>query len=107
MKKINLDVLSEDELKNLNRQVVMRLRYLSEIRRRSQLMSFRVGDRVEFETDNGIIEGVVVRVNQKTASIDADDGRSWRVSPHLLRKVMNVSETLHGQTNLFHLPQSN
>lgn len=92
MKKINLDTLSEAELRELNREIITRLKFYSETRQKVQLMSFRVGDRVEFDTDQGFIDGLIVRINQKTATIDADDGRSWRVSPYFLRKVANVSE---------------
>ena len=106
MKKINLENLSEAELRELNRDVIARLRFYSETRRKMQLMAFKVGDRVEFETEQGIIDGIVIRINQKTASVDADDGRSWRVSPHFLRKVAETSVKPNSseQTNLFHLP---
>ncbi len=104
MKKINLDTLSETELRELNREIINRLKFYSETRQRVQLMSFRIGDRVEFDTDQGFIDGVIIRINQKTATIDADDGRSWRVSPHFLRKVAGASERPVVQTNLFQFP---
>lgn len=101
MKKINLDSMSEAELRELNREILMRLKFYSETRQKAQLMSFRIGERVEFDTDQGFIDGVVIRINQKTATIDADDGRSWRVSPHFLRKVAGAAERPAEQATLF------
>lgn len=51
---------------------------------------FRVGDTVGF-TDKYLREhiGTIVRVNEKTVSIDSDGGR-WRVSPKLLRKIIDL-----------------
>ena len=106
MKKFNLNGLCEAELRDLNREIVTRLKLYSQTRREVQLMAFKIGDRVEFETEQGIVDGTVVRINQKTASVDADDGRSWRVSPHFLRKVVGTSAQPNSteQTNLFQLP---
>ncbi len=104
MKKINLDSMSETELRELNREIIMRLKFYSETRQKVQLMSFRIGDRVEFDTDQGFIDGVVIRINQKTATIDADDGRSWRVSPHFLRKVARTTEPSAAQATPFQFP---
>ena len=104
MKKINLYHLSESELRSLNREIIIRLNFYSESRRKEQLMAFRIGDRVEFDTDQGRIEGLVIRINQKTASINADDGRNWRVSPNFLRKIAGLPEREVFQTNLFQLP---
>lgn len=96
--------MSEVELRELNREIIMRLKLYSETRRKAQLMSFRIGDRVEFDTDQGFVDGVIVRINQKTATIDTDDGRSWRVSPYFLRKVARTSEQPVVQPNLFKFP---
>ena len=52
---------------------------------------FRKGDRVAFE-DRYLetVVGTVVRINQRTASIDPGDGMIWRVSFALLRPVVDV-----------------
>ncbi len=52
---------------------------------------FRKGDRVSFE-DRYLQTciGTIVRINQKTASVEADDGRGWRVSFGLLRQVVDL-----------------
>ncbi|MET0962362.1 MAG: hypothetical protein ABWY05_06020 [Noviherbaspirillum sp.] len=53
-------------------------------------IEFQVGDVVGF-TDKYLREhvGTVVRLNQKTVSINCDGG-SWRVSRHFLRKVIDI-----------------
>ena len=83
----DLDSLSEAELRDLNRVIVERLNWFTSVRRHQQLRAFRVGDRVEFESEYGILGGIVMKLNQKTATIAADDGRPWRVSPSFLRSV--------------------
>ncbi|UIF88107.1 hypothetical protein [Cupriavidus sp. UYPR2.512] len=59
---------------------------------RAQRADFRVGDTVSF-TDQHMREriGTIVRVNQKTASIECDPNEGhWRVSFALLRKVVDL-----------------
>lgn len=53
--------------------------------------AFQPGDTVTFENRDGRgITGVVVRINQRTATIGTGDGGSWRVPFHLLRHVLDV-----------------
>ena len=99
--KIDLDKMSEQELRKLNHDIVSRLHFLASVRRSAVLANFKIGDRVSFEAEHGTVIGTVIRINQKTASIDADDGRGWRVSPGALRKLsQNKAEP---QANLFQL----
>jgi anaerobic selenocysteine-containing dehydrogenase len=52
---------------------------------------FNRGDRVSFDDRNGRVQiGAVVRVNQRTATIDTGDGGNWRVPFHLLRHVLDI-----------------
>ena len=49
---------------------------------------FSVGDQVAFNGRRGeIVTGTVKSVNDKTCTVNGTDGRGWRVSPGLLRKV--------------------
>ena len=100
-KNIDLDSLTEQELRELNRQIIQRLQIHSLVRQKSQLNSFRIGDRVAFETDSGTVGGMVTRINQKTATIVADDGRGWRVSPGFLNKIVGEARPAVQQENLF------
>lgn len=52
---------------------------------------FQRGDTATFEDRDGrTITGVVVRINQRTATIGTGDGGSWRVPFHMLRHVLDV-----------------
>ena len=51
----------------------------------------RRGDKVTFDDEHGnTIAGTIVRVNQKTATVDPGDGSTWRVPFPLLRPVIDV-----------------
>ncbi|MGC1983926.1 MAG: hypothetical protein WA668_00905 [Candidatus Cybelea sp.] len=85
---IDIDRLSEPELIDLNRRIVERLRFLSQMRAHRDMLEFRIGDRVGFQTDRShIIHGIITRYNKKTVTVIADDGRRWNVSPGLLHAV--------------------
>ena len=52
---------------------------------------FRVGDRVSFEDRHLQTRiGTIVRINQKTASVDCENEPGWRVSFGLLRHVVDL-----------------
>lgn len=52
---------------------------------------FRCGQRVAFEDKHlNTIVGVIVRINQRTATIDPGDGMTWRVGFSLLRHVVDI-----------------
>ena len=52
---------------------------------------FRCGEKVSF--DDRYLQpqvGIVVRINQHTATVDTGNGHSWRVPFHMLRHVLDV-----------------
>jgi hypothetical protein len=52
---------------------------------------FRCGDKVSFEDRYLQTQvGVIIRINQRTATVDTGDGGSWRVGFGLLRPVVDV-----------------
>lgn len=51
----------------------------------------KVGDFVGFDHDGEPIAGVVLRLNQKTVSLQATDNRRWRVGYGLLYRVIDTS----------------
>jgi hypothetical protein len=52
---------------------------------------FRCGEKVAFEDKHlNTIVGTIVRINQRTATIDPGDGMTWRVGFALLRHVVDV-----------------
>ena len=52
---------------------------------------FRCGEKVAFEDKYlNTVVGTVVRINQRTATIDPGDQSTWRVGFHLLRHVVDI-----------------
>lgn len=49
---------------------------------------FKIGDKIEFNGPRGaVVTGFIKSVNDKTCTINGIDGRGWRVTPGLIRKV--------------------
>ena len=86
--KIEIDKLSEDELIDLNNRIVARLRFLNQMRAHSQMLDFRIGDRVTFQPEGRPpLFGIITRYNKKTVTVITDSGQHWNVAPGLLRKA--------------------
>lgn len=45
---------------------------------------------VSFDSKQGRQLGTLIKFNQKTVTVITDDGRRWRISPHLLSKVKDA-----------------
>lgn len=89
-----VDQLDQQELMELNRFVVDRLRFLVEQEARKAARAFCVGDEVEFQADCGHrVRGYVLRTNRKTITVENPNGH-WRVPPSLLRRS-TTSPQLH------------
>jgi len=85
---IDIDGLTDAEWIDLNRRIVERLRVLHPLRAHATLLTFSIGDRVTFATDEGrIVVGTLVRYHRKTVSVLTDAGHRWNVSPHWLRPL--------------------
>lgn len=83
-----IEKLSLEDLRLLNRLIVERINHITRIKRGMQLLKFAPSDRVRFVSSHGEeIEGVVMRVNQKTVSVDTGGDGWWRVSPGILEKI--------------------
>jgi hypothetical protein len=86
--KIDIDKLTDAELVDLNNRIVARLRFLNEMRAHSQMLEFKIGDRVALRADDRpTMVGILTRYNKKTVTVITDSGQHWNVSPGLLRKV--------------------
>jgi hypothetical protein len=84
---IDVDKLSEAELRDLNHRIVERLQFLQQMKTYDAMLQFRVGDRVAFDDrDGAAVFGTLIRHNRKSVTVHGDDGRHWNVSPRLLRK---------------------
>jgi hypothetical protein len=83
---MDIDKLSLEQLLDLNKQVVRRIEYLQSLKTQAHLDRYEAGDRVSFPSEGRQIEGVVIRVNQKTISIKTKDSY-WRIHPRFLTKL--------------------
>ena len=92
--KIDIDKLSEEELIDLNNRIVERLRFLNQMRAHSQMLEFKIGDRVTFQPEGRPpLVGMLTRYNRKTVTVITGDGQHWNVSPGLLRKAESPDRT--------------
>ena len=88
MAKINIDELSEAELIDLNHRIVERLRFLSQMRAHSEMLDFKIGERITFHPEGyPQLFGILTRYNRKTMTVITDAGQQWNVAPRLLRRV--------------------
>lgn len=87
--KIDLTVLNEQELIELNKKIVDRIRFIRDARAHHQMLELQVGDKVVFtSSETGQkIAGTIVKLNRKTVSLCTHDGHHWRVSPALLSRA--------------------
>jgi len=87
--------LGEDDLLFLNQLIIERLKLISQAKSTSLMAAFNIGDQVSFRASAGQeIQGVVLRLNKKTVSIDTGDGHRWNVAPGLLRLEKAAGEGL-------------
>ena len=82
--KIDIDKLTQEELIDLNNRIVARLRFLNQMRAHSQMLDFRIGDRVTFQPEGrSPLIGIITRYNKKTVTVITDGGQHWNVAPGL------------------------
>ena len=102
--KMDIDKLSEEELIDLNHRIVERLRFLSQMRAHSQMLDFKIGDRVKFEPQGRPpVVGMLTRYNKKTVTVITDGGQHWNVAPGLLRKAAPIETTESSKAKVIQL----
>ena len=102
--KIDIDKLGEDDLIDLNNRIVARLRFLNQMRAHSQMLDFRIGDRVTFQPEGRpALFGIITRYNKKTVTVITDNGQHWNVAPGLLRKAEPTDATETKNTKVIQL----
>lgn len=88
---IDFNQYSIEELSQLNKDLVNHLRVRHQRESQKDMDRFELHDRVSFATDDGrIIEGEIIRFNQKTITV-CTDGNHWRVSPKFLTKIITTT----------------
>lgn len=91
--KIDIEKLTEQELLDLNRKIIERLKFLSLERRHAKMLEFSIGDKVRFQPpDQEEKKGILVKYNKKTVSVVTETGESWNVAPQLLSKIVAPNE---------------
>jgi hypothetical protein len=101
---IDIDKLNEEELVDLNHRIVERLRFLSQMRAHSQMLDFKIGDRVIFQpAGRPPVIGMLTRYNKKTVTVITDSGQHWNVAPGLLRKAASPERADTGNTKVVQL----
>ena len=81
-----LGQMNESQLRELNRRVVERIKLYGRAKTINAMGGFNLGDKVAFNHGMDIVEGSVIRLNQKTLTIIDGFGYEWRVSPQLVSK---------------------
>jgi hypothetical protein len=98
---INIDHLTEAELLDLNHRIVARLRVLAQMHAHTQMLEFKIGDRVTFQPEGRLpVTGMLTRYNRKTVTVITEDGHQWNVSPSFLCKVEAQGTTDAARTNV-------
>ena len=90
---INIDNMSEDELLALNRRVIARLKLIQQHNTLNSMIKFEVGQRVSFDPDGRMRTGVLIKFNPKTVVVLTDDGQRWKVSPQLIRHLIDSGKS--------------
>jgi len=85
---MNIENMSLEQLRELNKRVVARIKVLHQIKTQSEMIRFNLGDRVQFCTREGeIVVGILIKYNRKTVSVVTDDGVQWNVAPSFLSRA--------------------
>ncbi len=104
--KIDITVLSEDELIDLNRRIVERLRFLSQTRAHHKMLQFKIGDRVTFKPDDRpALCGVLTKYNKKTVTVITDNGEHWNIAPGLLTLAKDAKTLENKKSNVIPMPK--
>ncbi len=91
---IDLDGLSMAELEMLQERIHERLKLMDNMRAHQSMMAHNLGDKVCFDAgQRGYQVGTLSKFNRKTVNVVTDDGRQWRISPHILRPFNEIEET--------------
>lgn len=90
---IDLHRYSAAQLRELNARIVERLKYLSSVNTIKSMGKLHLGQQVCFDADGETIVGTLIKLNQKTVVIAAQDGLSWKVSPQLIRPVIEQADS--------------
>jgi hypothetical protein len=102
--RIEIDGLTEAELIDLNHRIVERLKFLNHMRAHTQMLEFRIGDRVSFQPEGRSVQvGMLTRYNKKTVTVITEGGEHWNVAPSLLRRIDGTQSADKPSANVIQL----
>ena len=88
MNKIDISELTYEELIELNKEVVMRIRFLADFNRHQIMTNFTLGEKVGIDfPDQGRQLATILKFNKKTVGIVTESGEEWNVPPEGLVKL--------------------
>src|SRR5215471_3882253 len=101
---IDIEKLTEKELIDLNHRIIERLRFLNQMRAHSQMLDFKIGDRVTFQPQGRPpVVGMLTRYSRKTVTVITDSGQHWNVAPGFLHKAATTETTETGKAQIIQL----
>lgn len=84
---VDIDVLTYEELVELNYKVSERLQLLAHKRAESNRVKFRIDDEVSFQPPNReLITGVISEITRDIITVVTKGDHSWNVEPCFLEK---------------------
>jgi len=89
-------MLSMDELVDLNKRVISRMKELNSQTQAKAALKFRMGDIVSFvKSDDDVKEvGLILSIRKTKITILTENGKQWTVSPALLSPEEKPSKKL-------------
>lgn len=79
--------LKHHELQLLHEMVVARIKLVNKASALVSMSRLKIGDQVTWDGSDGEkLEGIIIRLNNKTASVKVSNEGYWKVSPQLLSK---------------------
>lgn len=84
--------INEAEAVALYNQLGTKLNLLRKARELMSLQDYNVLDKVAFHDKGVHLEGVITRINLRTVSVIASDGRNWTVHPSYLTRIGKVTD---------------
>ena len=93
---INIDSFSMDELVELNKRIISRIKELNSQKQAQAALKFRMGDIVSFvKTDDHVkVVGLILSIKKTKVCILTETGSQWTVSPVLLSPEEKPSKKL-------------
>lgn len=79
--------LNEEQLRELNRKVVERLKLIHRAKSVMSMAKFNLLDKVYFIHNGEKKFGTVIRLNPRSVTIALNDGHEWRITPEFLTKI--------------------